>query len=164
MQSKAAALEFGDMVLVHVTTFKGCHKIQNQWKREYVVERQPYPNVPVYVACPRDGEGHSQTLHRNYVIHQSQLRAGQGLSIHVPQPQCHKQTVSPLTQSHPGWPCQMQWTTYLRVVQTNLLHSDMAHMQHRTNFHGGTRISHYWQIPVCLALWMHGLVCVFVSI
>ena len=41
-QSKAAALEFGNMVLVHVTAFKAHHKIQNQWEnREYVVERWP---------------------------------------------------------------------------------------------------------------------------
>ena len=61
------ALEVRGMVLVCVTTFKGCHKIQN-WveNREYVVERWPYPNVPVYVVCPRDGERQSQTLHRNY--------------------------------------------------------------------------------------------------
>ena len=63
------ALEVRDMVLVHVTAFKGCHKMQDQWQnREYVVEKQPYPNVPVYVICPRDGEGHSQTLHRNYLL------------------------------------------------------------------------------------------------
>ena len=59
----------GDMVLVCVTAFKGHHKIQDQWEnREYVVEKWPYPNVPVYVVCPRDGEGHSQTLHRNYLL------------------------------------------------------------------------------------------------
>ena len=32
------------------------------------MEKQPYPNVPVYVVCLRDGEGHSQTLHRNYLL------------------------------------------------------------------------------------------------
>ena len=36
--------------------------------REYVVEKQPYPNLPVYVVCPRDGEGCSQTLHGNYLL------------------------------------------------------------------------------------------------
>ena len=57
------------MVLVHVTAFKGHHKIQDRWEnREYVVEKQPYPNLLVYVVCPRDGEGHSQTLHRNYLL------------------------------------------------------------------------------------------------
>ena len=67
--SKAVALRTGDMVLVHVTTFKGRHKIQNRWEnREYVVEWQPYPNLPVYVVCPMDGEGCSQTLHRNYLF------------------------------------------------------------------------------------------------
>ena len=57
------------MVLVHVTTFKGHHKILDRWEnRDYVVEKWPYPNLPVYVVHPRDGEGHSQTLHRNYLL------------------------------------------------------------------------------------------------
>ena len=56
-------LEVGDMVLVCVIAFKGDHKIQDRWENgEYVVDKQPYPNVPVYVVCPRDGEGCSQTL------------------------------------------------------------------------------------------------------
>ena len=68
-KSRAAALEVRDMVLVCVTTFKGHHKMQDRWEnREYVVEKWPYPNLPVYVVCPRDGEGHSQTLHRNYLL------------------------------------------------------------------------------------------------
>ena len=66
-RDRAVALEVGDMVLVHVTAFKGCHRIQDRWEnREYVVEKWPYPNVPAYVVCPRDGEGHSWILHRNY--------------------------------------------------------------------------------------------------
>ena len=32
------------------------------------MEKWPYPNVPVYVVCPRDGEGCSWTLHRNYLL------------------------------------------------------------------------------------------------
>ena len=32
------------------------------------MEKWPFPYVPVYVVCPRDGEGHSQTLHRNYLL------------------------------------------------------------------------------------------------
>ena len=68
-RSKAAALEVGDTVLVHVTAFKGHHEIQDQWEnREYVVERWAYPNVPVYVVCPRDGQGHNWTMHRNYLL------------------------------------------------------------------------------------------------
>ena len=58
-KSRAVALEVGDTVLVYVTAFKGHHKMQDRWEnREYVVEKQPYPNLPVYVVCPRDGEGH----------------------------------------------------------------------------------------------------------
>ena len=57
------------MVLVHVTAFKGHHKLQDQWEdREYVLERWPYPNVPVYVVHPRDGEGCIWTLHGNYLL------------------------------------------------------------------------------------------------
>ena len=68
-KSRAAALEFGDTVLVHVTAFKGHYKMQDRWEnREYIVEKWPYPNLPEYVVHPRDGEGHSQTLHRNYLL------------------------------------------------------------------------------------------------
>ena len=68
-KGRAAALEVRDMVLVCVTTFKGQHKMQDRWEnREYVVEKQPYPDLPVYVVHPRDGEGCSQTLHRNYLL------------------------------------------------------------------------------------------------
>ena len=68
-RGRAAALAVGDMVLVCVTDFKGHRKIQDRWEnREYVMEKEPYPNVPVYVVYPRDGEGHSQTLHRNYLL------------------------------------------------------------------------------------------------
>ena len=57
-RSRAAALEVRDTVLVHVTAFKGHHKMQDRWEnREYVVEKWPYPNLPVYVVWPRDGEG-----------------------------------------------------------------------------------------------------------
>ena len=57
------------MVLVHVTAFKGHHKIQDRWEnREYVMEKWPYPNVPVYVVCPRDRARCSQTLNRNYLL------------------------------------------------------------------------------------------------
>ena len=43
--------------------------MQDRWEnREYVVEKWPYPDLPVYVVCPRDGEGCSQTLHRNCLL------------------------------------------------------------------------------------------------
>ena len=32
------------------------------------MEWQPYPNLPVYVVCPWDGEGCRCTLHRNYLL------------------------------------------------------------------------------------------------
>ena len=59
-KGRAVALEVRDTVLVCITAFKGRHKMQDRWEnREYVVEKWPYPNLPVYVVCPRDGEGHS---------------------------------------------------------------------------------------------------------
>ena len=68
-RSKAVALAEGDKVQVHVTAFKGHHKIQDQWEnREYIVEKWSYPNVPVYVVCPRDGEEHSWILYRNSLL------------------------------------------------------------------------------------------------
>ena len=58
-----------EKALVHVTTFKDRHKIQSKWENgEYVVEWQPYPNLPVYGVCPIDVEGCSCTLHRNYLL------------------------------------------------------------------------------------------------
>ena len=44
--------------------------MEDRWENvvEYVVEKWPYPALPVYVVCPRDGEGCSQTLHRNYLL------------------------------------------------------------------------------------------------
>ena len=63
-RSKQQPWRLETQVLVHVTTFKGHHKTQDRWKnREYVVEKWPYPNVPVYVVSPRDGGGCSWTLH-----------------------------------------------------------------------------------------------------
>ena len=32
------------------------------------MEKQPYPDVPVYVVCPREGGGYSWTLYRNYLL------------------------------------------------------------------------------------------------
>ena len=56
--SRAVALEVGDMVLVCVTAFKGHCKIWERFEnREYVVEKQPYPSVPVYVVPPGMGKG-----------------------------------------------------------------------------------------------------------
>ena len=53
-KGRAAALEVGDMVLVHVTAFKGGHKMQDRWEnREYVVEKWPYPDLPVYCGMPQ---------------------------------------------------------------------------------------------------------------
>ena len=68
-RNRAVALEVRDMVLVHVTAFKGHHKMQDRWEnREYVMGKWHYPNIPVYMVCLRHWEGCSWTLHRNYLL------------------------------------------------------------------------------------------------
>ena len=64
--------------LVFVTAFKDRLKIQcRRENREYVVEWQPYPNLPVYLVCPIDREG--CTLYRNYLLPISNnLEQGEG--------------------------------------------------------------------------------------
>ena len=170
-RSKAAALDVRDTVLVCVTAFKGHHKIQDWWQKwVYVVEKQPYPNVPVYVVWPRDGKGHSQTLHRNYLLpissnlEQNEKDAPVTGVEQTPQLQCHLWIVSLLMQNHLGQSHQAQQATHPTVVLINLLHLDVAHVHPGTDSHGGTRTLVCWQIPVHPASGMHGLVYVFVFI
>ena len=65
----AVSLKLQHRVPVYFITFKSQHKIQNRWENtECAVEPQAYPEIPVYVVHPTDGEGHSHTLHRNYML------------------------------------------------------------------------------------------------
>ena len=67
--SRVADLEVGEMVLIHVTTFKSHHKIQDRWvNREYVEENGHIPMYKFMWYAPGDGEGCSQTLYRNYLL------------------------------------------------------------------------------------------------
>ena len=164
------ALEVGDMVLVHVTTFKGHHKIQDRWEnREYVVEKWPYPDVPVYVVSPRDMEGCSQTLYRNYLlpinsnIGQDEKDAPvvgvENSNTSMPVPPVDSE---PADAGSSGMVTPSEQVTHPRVVWINLLHLDMAHGKPRTNFHGGTGILVCWQLPVHPASGMLWLGCVSV--
>ena len=57
-RGRAAAFEVWDMVLVCVTAFKGCHKIQDRWEnREYVVESGPIPMCQSMWHTPGTGKG-----------------------------------------------------------------------------------------------------------
>ena len=170
--STAAVLEVGDTVLLCVTTFKGCHKIQDRWEnREHVVEKWPYPDVPVYVVCPMDRDGCSWTLHRNYLLpinfnigqDEKDANLWQELKITTLQLQCHLWTVCLLMQDCLGWSHQAQQVTHPRVVQISLPHLGAVCGKPGTNFHGGTRILVCWQISVHPASGMHGLVCVYDS-
>ena len=103
-----------DTVLVHVTTFKGHHKIQDRWEnREYVVEKWPYPNVPIYVVHPRDGEGCSWS--RDYLLpinpnieQDEKDNPWPDLGIPPHQLQHHQWTVHLLMQDHMGRSHQAQ--------------------------------------------------------
>ena len=77
--------------------------------------------------------------------------------------QHHLWTLSLLMQDHLGQSHQTQQLTHPGVVWINLLHLDTTHKKPGTNFHGGTRISGWWQLPVHLASGMHWLDCVSVS-
>ena len=108
------------MVLVHVTTSKGCHKMQDRWEnREYVVEKQPYPNISVYVVCPRDGEGTARPYIET-ICYPSTLTWGRAKQMN--QLQCHLQTA------------------FHKAVQIDLLLLDVALKPPGTNFPGGIEI------------------------
>ena len=136
------ALDIGDTVLVHVTAFKGHHKMQDQWEnREYVVEKWLYPSVPVYVVCPRDGEGCSQTLHRNYLLpispnlEQGELDesvAGAGNDT-SPTPVPYVSS-APVEVELPGMVTSSSTGSTPKIVQINLLHLDTALEPIGTNF------------------------------
>ena len=66
---QGSVLEGGRHGLCPCHHLKGRHKIQSSWEnREYVVEWQPYPNLPVYEVHHIHGEGCSCTLQRNYLL------------------------------------------------------------------------------------------------
>ncbi|XP_033744324.1 uncharacterized protein LOC117330212 [Pecten maximus] len=68
-KARAVALQDGDRVLVRIMAFEGKHKISDKWEDdEYVVIRQPNPDVPVYVVRKCNGEGKEKTLHRNLLL------------------------------------------------------------------------------------------------
>ena len=125
-------------------------------------------NVPAYVVCTRDGEGCSQTLHRNSLfpinpnIKQGKMdkpMAGVGNTTSptpvppvdsVPADAGPSKMVTPSTagstpQGSLDWPASLRHNT-------------------RTSFHGGTRILVCWQILDWMASGMHGLACISVCI
>ena len=130
------------MVLVHVTAFKGHHKMQDQWEnREYVVEKWPYPNVPVYVVCPRDGEGHSQTLHRNYLLpispnlEQSKMdKPVAGVGNDTSPTPVSSVSDAPVEAETSGQLHQAQQVAPQKIFQTDLLPFDVALEPLGTNF------------------------------
>ena len=158
------------MVLVHVTTFKDHHKIQNPWEHEeYVVERQPYPNVPVYVVCPTDGEGCSWILHRNYLLpispnlehtkKDASMAGVEHTSTSVPVPSVDSQPAD----TEPSRMATSDTTGNMSqgsLDQPAPLRCGTCTTQNQLPWRTGTL--HYWQIPAHLASWIHGLVCVFV--
>ena len=173
-RGRAVALEVGDTVLVYVTGFKGCHKIQDRWEnREYVMEKWPYPNVPVYVVYPRDGEVCSWTLHRNYLLPiNSNLEQGKKDEPMVgaendtsPPPALSMDKCHLLSQDCLGWSCQTWQITHPRAVQIDLLHLDMALRPPGTDFLGGTKILGCWPITGPTGIWDAWVdLCIFLCV
>ena len=167
-RSKAAALEVGDTVLVHVTAFKGCHKIQDRWEnREYVVEKWPYPNVLVYVVCPSNGEGCSRpyigTICFLSTPTQGRMRrmhSWQELRIPTLQLQHHLWTVSLLMQDCLGWSHQAQQVAHPRVFQINLLHLDVAHKNPEPT---SMEVPEFWFAGRYQSIWHMGCIAVSVT-
>ena len=87
----------------------------------------------------------------------------QELRITMLQLQCHLWIVSLLMEDHLGWSHQAQQVACPRVVWISLLTLDAVCSKPGTDFHGGTRILVYRQIPYHPISWMHGLFCVSVS-
>ena len=111
------------------------------------MEKWPYPNLPVYVLCPRDGEGCSQTLHRNYLLPISSnieqdkkdtpVAGGEHTNTSTPVPPVDSE---PIDAGPSGMvSLSTSGNTCPRVVWIHLLHLDAAHEQPRTDSHGGTR-------------------------
>ena len=98
------------------------------------MEKWPYPDVPVYVVHPRDGEGCTQTLNRNYLLlissnmgqdeKDASMAGVESTNTSTP---VQPGMVSLLMQGHLGQSYQAEQVTHLRVVWIHLLHLDMAH-------------------------------------
>ena len=146
-RSRAVALEVGDTVLVHVTTFKGHHKMQDKWEnREYVVEKWPYPNIPV---SPGMGKGTAGPC-IGPICDPSTLTW-----IRTKEMELKKESkITPL-QGHLE-------TAVHKTVQINLLLLDVALKPPGTNFPGGIKTLGCQQAPGQLTAGMHGLTCVSV--
>ena len=154
------------MVLVCVTAFKGCPKIQDRWEnREYVVEKWPYPNVPVYVVCPRNGEGCSWTLHSNYFLpinptlglgeKDAPMTGVESNNASTPAPPVDS---DPADADHFGQSLQVQQVTHPQGSPDQPASLRCGTPKPGTDFHGGTRILVYRQVPGHPTSGMHGLV------
>ena len=126
----------------------------------------PYPNVLVYVVHSRDGEGCSQTLHRNYLLPiNSNLEQDEkdepviGVGNDTSPTSVSFVGSAPAEARLSGWSHQTWQITHLRTVQIDLLHSVVALEPPGTNFHGGIKILVCWPILDQPASGMHRLAC-----
>ena len=61
-------MEVGDKVLLKHTTFKGKHKIQDQWEKTiYEVVEQPLGELPVFRIKSTEGDD-TKVVHRNLLL------------------------------------------------------------------------------------------------
>ena len=129
--------------------------MQDRWEnREYVVEKWTYPNIPVYVVHPRDGEGCSWTLYRNYLL-PINSNMGQG-KADEPEERVKNNTIfNPSTICRPA---------FHKTVQINLLLLDAWHSEPPgTNL--SLEVSKFWVVNRYQANWHLGCmgwpVCLF---
>ena len=101
--------------------------MQDRWEnREYVVEKWPYPNLPVYVVHPRDGEGHGKP-YIGTICYPSTLTWGRMKQMDLKK----ESKITPLQLQ-----CHLQ-VTACQIVQINLLLLDVAFEPPEINFPGG---------------------------
>ena len=146
------ALEVGEMVLVHDTTFKGCHKMQDRWEnRDMWWKSSPNLIYQVMWYAPGMGKGAARP-YIGTICYPSTLTWGRTKLMNLkrelkitPQLQCHLQT-------------------FCKTVQINLFLLDAALKPPGTNFPGGIKILGCQQAPGQPASGMHGLTCVSVCL
>ena len=122
----------------------------------------------VYVVCSRDGEGCSQTLHRNYLLPiNSNLEQGEkdepmvGVGNDTSPPPVPSVGNAPAESGPSGMVTSNSADNTTPGQSRSTCSTQMWHSDHQElTFHGGTKILVCWPILDQPAFGMHGLTCV----
>ena len=64
-----SVLKPGDRVFLKNVSIRGRHKLANNWERTpYVIQSQPFKNIPVYVLRHEHGSKNTRIVHRNLIL------------------------------------------------------------------------------------------------